>query len=343
VTNVYTGIVTNNSPRPEDTNYAFADCFADTWTSDYLIDTPESMAGLTVAFTEFINKMNSNTDTAQWTAAPPTDGHARFFDMIVETNYSFKEFKHWHERASHAERGRLCDEIKRYIFHAIGSHIDVDIPFNLSVDSEVRYPRYNEMLREIASQTGAELSAAVTGSGLSCRDVSPQMSSSLTMRPDVFGRTYFIIRFTENAAQHMMASARFTRDLPPHTQSMANAILSGRYDTRLTDRELQQPTSSTVRKYIGLVYDRKRLGACTSDEALRLPSDQHMSSVSKLTVWTHAYAKRYVDQMRYISQIGIRSYDKSLFMYPYGPGLSRSRVREALMTFTDPISSWFVQ
>lgn len=340
VTNVYTGIVTNNSPKPEDTNHAFANCFADTWTSSYLDDSPNSMAGLTDAFTEFISKMNSSTDTAQWTAAPLTNGHARYFDIIVETNFSFTDFKCWYNHTSPSNYGCLCDDIKNCLFHVIGSHVNFDDRFNLSVASEICYPRHDEMLREIASQTGVDSSVVSAGSGLSCRNVNPMMSSYVTVRPDAFGRTYFIIRFVEKAAQHMMASARYSRGLPPHTQSMVDAIFSWRRNAGFTDRELQQPTSSTVRKYIGLVYNQKKLDALVLDADLRLSSDRYMTDIDKLSVWTHAYAGRYIDYMGPISRIGIRSYDKSMFTNPY---VESTATEAALIAFTNPISSWFTR
>jgi hypothetical protein len=121
---------------------------------------------------------------------------------------------------------------------------------------------------------------------------------------------------------------------------MAHAILSEQHDTGFTDRELQLPTSSTVRKYIGLVYDRKKLDASMSNAALRLPFDRHVTVIDKLNVWTHAYAERYISMMGSISRIGTRSYDKHTFMNPHGA----LNVSEGmLMPFIQPISSWFVR
>lgn len=340
VTNVYTGIVTDSSPTPGIPDSIFRDGFADTWTLDYLTRDSSQLDDRTAAFTEFIIKMNSNTDTAQWTVTPHPGGHPRFFDMIIETNYDFTEFKHWYNVYSPLDRERLRNAILAYMFHVIGSHINTDGPFDSGITTDICYPKHDEMLREIASQTEAELSTVLTESGLSCHQVNPKDYSSLTARPDAFGRTYFIIRFHEDAAQHMMASARFSRGLPPHTQSMARAILSARGDHGVTDRELQHPTSSTVRKYIGLVYGRKKLDASMSNAALRLPSDRHVTVIDKLNVWTHAYAERYISMMGSTSRIGTRSYDKHTFMNPHGA----FNVSEGmLMPFTRPISSWFVR
>lgn len=283
VTNVYSGVVTDKSPTLAESVHEGATVFPFVYDERYECDsefarTPVGLAE-TAMFTKFVADISAGTSPAQMTMAPKSEGTRRSFILIAETNFDYDWFK-----------GKWLDQpaIRQNVLNAFNqAYVYRNRCFAASISPSYRvnsFPFFSQMSASFTATTGVSWISAMTMANVVCSD-----SVNVTIRPDNYGRTYFVYRISVDNAMDVMAAFRFLAGMPVHTKWLARLIdASRRSDETLTPEEVSDPTTGTVHKYIRLIM-RKKLAASGHDSS-RLVSHE-ISAQDKLHVWLAAVSR----------------------------------------------------
>lgn len=282
VTNVYSGVMTDKSPSLLASVHEGAKAFPHVIDTRYMIDAEFAHSTLgaieTDLFTQFVASMANGTSTAQTTMAPKSEGTHRSFILIAETNFDYSWFREvWDQSATH-------EKLHEWMEHAFAQAV-IHRNRNYAASVSQAYqtsacPYFDRMSAAFSTATGITWSKAMTAACMSYG------RTNVTIRPDSYGRTYFVFEVGVYNAMLAMAIFRFLAGMPVHTKWLARLAGSMvRNSDRLTPEEVVAPTSETLHKYIRLVIRKKLAMLGCADERIAF---HNISAQNKLCTWLTA-------------------------------------------------------
>lgn len=282
VTNVYSGVVTDRSPTLAESVHEGATAFPSVYDERYECDpgfagTPTGLVE-TSMFTKFVADMSAGTSPAQMTMAPKSEGTRRSFILVAETNFDYAWL-----------RGKWLDQptIRQGAINAFNQAFRYrNRCFAASISPAYQmqsFPLSAQMSDSFAATTGLSWTGAMSKANVTWSE------SDVTIRPDIYGRTYFVYRISVYSAMDAMAAFRFLAGMPVHTKWLARLADTLRNPSEtLTPEEVGDPTTDTVHKYIRLVIRKKLARSGHSPASL---VSHEIPAQDKLHVWLTAVSR----------------------------------------------------